>query len=169
MPKYTVTEQGLTTVFSQNRSTATWTYSYCKRVASFTALCQNVAQLDIPRLTTITVILFVRVFIARFQYLRTNESFYLRPSSTVVFQSHLLSLLEQSFFINWFKLHIYSTFYIKRSARLFKIISVYRHLKYMYNDIYAWMKVTVSHQPFLVYVFWPSKQCDCSVPDIIQV
>ena len=61
-------------VFSQNRSTVTWAYLYCKHVTSFTALYQTIAQMDIPRITTITVILFVHVFIVHLRNLAMSSS-----------------------------------------------------------------------------------------------
>ena len=112
-------------IFSQNRSTATWAYLYCKRMTSFTALYQTVTWMDVPRLTTITVILFVRVFIARFRYLATS------PSSFVP----VILLYSEDTYYHYQSKHSLSTglnytfnrhLHIKRSARLFKIISVYR-------------------------------------------
>ena len=86
-------------VFSQNQSTLTRAYSYCKRMTSFTALYQTVALMDVPRLTTITVILFMCIFIVHFWYLAMS------PSSLIsVILLNLLSLSEQTFSINWFKL-----------------------------------------------------------------
>ena len=76
----------------------------------------------------VTVILFVRIFIVRFRYLATS------PSSFVP----VILLYSEVTYYHYQSKHSLSTglnytftwlLHIKRSVRLFKIISVYRHLK----------------------------------------
>ena len=115
-------------VFSQNRSTSTWAYSYCKRVASFIALYQTIALIDVPRLTTITVILFVHIFIVRFRYLAMSPSG-LVP--VILLYSKVIYYHYQSkHSLSTGKLHVYLTSPYKAQLVCIYLISVYNHLKH---------------------------------------